>query len=526
MSKVESTLRWLEAAGDHMNAILVKETRQSLKSKQFVASFLLLVFASWVISVFGVALMGDSINYGASGQQLFYFYFVVLMIAITVIVPYGAYRSMLGEKDQNTFDSLRITSLSPWQIVWGKLLSAVLQDFIYYSAIAPFIAFTSLLEGFELPAVAFVLLCGFLISIVLSIMALMISTFANQRHWQGVLSIMLLIGLLSILGQSSAVLLSLFNDSSILQSWEFWSGFGISVLLGISYCWLFLQITAAQLTFESGNRSTGIRMISSVQFLLMNGLAWGLYMFYGSSIDDDLFYMLITITYVQLVAVGLVSVTEEDHLSRRIRKALPPRPLYRALLAPFLPGGSLGMIYFLANLGICVGLQILTMQTIVAFGGFRSSNLSEFIAFLTGLSFYLIIYLGFASAFSRLAIRTSDHLKPNHVRVITVLVFAIGCVIPIIVKAMEVWKWRQYSLFEVTNPFLTLMEISERDAWRMPVLTLLFAFATIALLLNLKSMMKNFFGVIALKTEATHENVQVQPFQIPEESPTNPAAEG
>jgi hypothetical protein len=525
MSTVEATLKWLEKSSDWMNAILVKETRQSLKSRQFVATFLLLVFASWVISVFGVAIMGESINYGASGQRLFIPYFVVLMIAVTVIVPYGAFRSMLGEKDQNTFDSLRITSLSPWQIVWGKLMSAVLQDFIYYSAIAPFIAFTSLLEGFELPSVAFVLVCGFLVSIVLSIMALMVSTFAHQRHWQGILSIMLLIGLLTALGQTSAVLLALFSDSSLLQSWDFWQGTGIVVLIGLSYCWLFLEITSIQLTFESGNRSSGIRLISSGQFLLMNLLVLGMSLFYGATFDEELFVIFAIFNYIQLTAVGFVATTEEDFLSRRIRKSLPQRRLFRFLLAPFLPGGARGMVYLLLNIAICLGLQIMIVTSIISSGSMRSGSFNDVFKTLSGVVLYLIIYLGFASAFGRFANRTAATIRPNHVRVITVLLFAIGCVIPMIAKAMEFLRWRDYSLFEIINPFATVIELADDDSWTGPILLILGFFASIAMLLNLKAMILGIHEIVSLKPESQNEEVTVAPFRIPEESSVSPTAE-
>ncbi|MDG2388216.1 MAG: hypothetical protein P8M30_02745 [Planctomycetaceae bacterium] len=526
MSTVEVTLKWLEKAGDWMNAILVKETRQSLKSRQFVASFLLLVFASWVISVFGVAMMGDSINYGASGQRLFVFYFVVLMIAVTVIVPYGAFRSMLGEKDQNTFDSLRITSLSPWQIVWGKLLSALLQDFIYYSAIAPFIAFTSLLEGFELAAVAFVLFCGFLISVALSIMALMVSTFAHQRHWQGILSIMLLIGLLTVLGQSSTVLLSMFSDSSLLQSWEFWQGTAIVVLIGLSYCWLFLEITSAQLTFESGNRSSGIRLITSGQLLMMNGLALGMSLFYGGAMGDDLFLSLAIFSYVQLTAISFVATTEEDFLSRRIRKSLPQRKLFRFLFAPFLPGGARGMVYLLMTLGLCFGLNFLTLSSISASGGMSSGTVFEITRSFLGVALYIIIYLGFASMFGRFASRTGANIRPNHVRVITVLLFAIGCVIPMIAKAMEFLRWREYSLLEIINPFATIIELAESNSWTGPILLILGVFALIAVLLNLKAMIFSIHEIVAIKAAPQDTTVTIKPFQLPEDSPSDPLVEG
>ena len=41
----------IERGSDWLNPILVKETRQSLKSRQFVATFLLMLVASWLVAV-------------------------------------------------------------------------------------------------------------------------------------------------------------------------------------------------------------------------------------------------------------------------------------------------------------------------------------------------------------------------------------------------------------------------------------------------------------------------------------------
>ena len=84
MSTIEITSKWLEQVSDFCNPILVKETRQTLKSRQFVISFMLLLIASWLISVFGMLSAGDAIEYGSTGRAFFGFYYCVLAVAIFV----------------------------------------------------------------------------------------------------------------------------------------------------------------------------------------------------------------------------------------------------------------------------------------------------------------------------------------------------------------------------------------------------------------------------------------------------------
>ena len=46
---------------DRLNPILVKETRQALKSSQFIITFMLLLTVAWLISVFGTVWYGPAI---------------------------------------------------------------------------------------------------------------------------------------------------------------------------------------------------------------------------------------------------------------------------------------------------------------------------------------------------------------------------------------------------------------------------------------------------------------------------------
>ncbi|MGE4004134.1 MAG: hypothetical protein AB7I48_28460, partial [Planctomycetaceae bacterium] len=62
MSTLERSIHLLEWVGDRANPILVKETRQSLKSRQFVVTFMLLLAASWFLFTMGLLLGGDAIE--------------------------------------------------------------------------------------------------------------------------------------------------------------------------------------------------------------------------------------------------------------------------------------------------------------------------------------------------------------------------------------------------------------------------------------------------------------------------------
>src|ERR1700676_1105671 len=118
---------WLERLGERLNPILVKECRQAVKSRQFSITFAGVLLCCWVWSIWGVASIGPSVRFGMGGEglKLFSGYFVILAFPLLVVVPHGAFRSLSDERDDRTFELLAITTLSPRQIIAGKLGGAL-----------------------------------------------------------------------------------------------------------------------------------------------------------------------------------------------------------------------------------------------------------------------------------------------------------------------------------------------------------------------------------------------------------------
>src|SRR5204863_1400529 len=98
-----------------------------------------------------------------------------------VVVPYSAFRSLAAEREDNTYDLLSITTLRPWQIVSGKLGSAIVQMGVYFSAITPCLAFTYLLRGIDLPTIAVLLTYLFFCSLGLSMVGILLATSTKRR---------------------------------------------------------------------------------------------------------------------------------------------------------------------------------------------------------------------------------------------------------------------------------------------------------------------------------------------------------
>lgn len=483
MSTVTRTQRWLELAGDWSNSILVKETRQALKSRQFVVTFMLLLVACWTMSMFGVLLSGEGIEYGEAGGSFFYVFYTVLMVAVLIIVPYGAFRSLLSEREQNTFELLSITALSPKQIVWGKLLSALVQVLIYYSAITPFIAFSSQLSGFDVPAAAYLLVVAVLASMGLSMISLMFSTAATQRQWQALNSVAVLGGLLFSFGWFMSVAMAVFAAGNFLDERSFWWVNGFALVGFTSYFILCRQITTAQLTFQSDNHSTGVRITCAAQFVLLwAGLVVYLLAEGVATVDREVVMALAVLSTLHLCVVGLFVTTESDFLSRRIRRTIPSNPLLRWVAIAFLPGGGRGYLYFVLQVIAMCAIVIILFATV--FAPMSSSTppvkltVGEYLQyFLDGdavawteqlqvvvcLVCYSIIYISVAAALGRWGRALSSEIKPAHVRVCALLVFGVALIGPYIPLVFMGPRRGGYRLYEISNPFMTIWEIQKRN---------------------------------------------------------------
>ncbi|MCY2989725.1 MAG: ABC transporter permease, partial [Planctomycetota bacterium] len=257
----------LERSSEKLNPILVKEARQALKSKQFLITFILLLVCGWGWSLIGVALVGPGIYYSPSGPFMLIGFHIVLTVPLLLIVPFSAYRSLSCEREDGTYELLSITTLSSRQIVTGKLGSALLQMLIYYSALAPCIAFTYLLRGVDVFTIAFLLFYSFLASMLLSVFGLCVAAITRARHIQVLLSVGLLIGLVfvTIVWCISWSALTYEAGRMPFDDADFWIAQAAILTACVTYFLLFLFAAAAQLSFASDNRSTKLRIVMVVQ---------------------------------------------------------------------------------------------------------------------------------------------------------------------------------------------------------------------------------------------------------------------
>ena len=491
-------LKVAEAVTDRMNPILVKEVRQALKSRQFVVTFMLLLVVAWLVSAGAAIFAPTAMEFGSAGHTLFLIYFGILAFAVIVIVPFGAHRSMLTERDQNTYELLSISSLTPRQIVNGKLLSAMVQTFVYYSAITPFIAFASLLQGFDLPLSLFLLTGAFGWSMCVSMFALMLSTLAQRRQIQAANSMGMFFLLMFQLYMTGGVMFGLSSSGVPFDDPTFWWTVGCVVAGAGSYTLLAQQVAVSRLTFESGNRSSGIRLILAAQFWLFCGAVVVESLWSGISLSAEDASGLFLFVAVHWTIAGLYASTEVDWLSRRLRRQLPRNVLLRLFLVPWMPGGARGFLWMLLHVAAIVA---------AAFLFFRDTDWLP--RYVLATCCYIVFLTGLGTGVTRWLRAVSPSFRPAHGRVLIVLIAVAMSVTPLIARALSANPMvSRFQMIDFVSPFMTLPRLIDGgfavvadDQVRDRIQISLIVAAVVAILVNARAMIDGVTEVVGRKPD-------------------------
>lgn len=511
--------RWLGRLGEHLNPILVKETRQALKSRQFALTFALLLIFGWAWSIFGLWLMGPEVSYGVKGPEMLLGYYIILAFPLVVVVPFGAFRSLASEQEEHTYELLWITTLRPRQIVSGKLGSAVMQMLIYLSAISPCVAFTYMLRGISFPTILLVIAYTVLASLGFSLIGLLIGTLSTEKHVQVLLSVLLILGLLLAFYLSclSAWGTVYYSDQFFMEA-EFWQINGAILTAYGSYFAMAFAAAVARITFASDNRSTALRVVMFAQHVLLTiWIAMGCLAAHGQYYTPWLMLFL-TLVGLHWYITGAFMVGESPDLSLRVRRQLPMSILGRSFLTWFSPGPATGYVFAISGslaALITVTAVILIVESaiggVVTRAGFVSAE--SILVFAALATSYLTIYLGLgllAVGLLRRVSRTGLVLS----LLIQILLLLLGCGVPLFIQTMSPdWGQTGYSLLQMSNPFWTLTQVADNST--LPVetpilLTVLPIVALIVLVLNLPAIIRELRHVrIAKPARVAEEDAEL-----------------
>ena len=484
----------LIALADRANPILVKETRQALKSRQFVVTFLVVLVACWMVSFAGVALVGPQIYYAAVGAEMLVAYYAILAFPLALIVPFTAFRSLAAEQEENTYDLLSITTLSSRQIVTGKLLSAVLQMLVYLSAVSPCIAFTFLLRGVDALTTAVLLAMAVLGSLGLSVFGLLVGAMARARHTQVVISVGLVLGLAGAFAGAVAMALAILEEGSgFLRQSEFWIVTVGLLTIYVTTMGLLHSAAAAQIAFVSENRSTPLRRWMMVQQACLCGAlaAFAYAVDPGGNHHAEMILLAGWFAAGYWYVMGSLMTSEWPHLSRRVQRSLPQSQLGRTFLSLFNPGPGAGYLFATANLTALTtaGIIAIAMRWIwaPAPSTFPSTIAMSSLLIAWG---YVVAYVGVGRLLIN-ALRRWVYVPMSGGFLVHAIILLTGIGVPTVMQmTSRQLRYGGYSLVHMSNPFWTLLELVNRRGSTVQVEVLILVIPAIALavlMLNIRS---------------------------------------
>ena len=470
---------------ENLNPILIKEARQSLKSRQFIITFFLLLVASCCWTVLGVVMNTPNVYYLPTGNSMIVGYYFVLAIPVMGMVPLAAHRSLAAEIDDSTFEMLSITNLTSFRIVMGKLNSSVLQMLIYFAAVVPCLAFTFLLRGVDLLTIVYLVLLVTTVSLLVTTIALMLATVAPSRAGQTMSLLMTMAVILLAEFICGVIVLESMLISNDTLTLEVWVVLGNCTVISISCMALFVKAAAARIAPITENRSTGLRYLMYLQQMLWVGCIGMMALI---SRDSEVVVFGIVVLGGYWLLMGTLMLAESPELSPRVQRGLPQTFLGRAFLTWFNPGPGTGFVYAVAS-GIA-GVSVLGIFSFVADLTVTRAEVPIYtalivIGYLAGfLGIIRLIAMPLCRRFGRMFSITTGTL-------VTVMLLALMAPSTITVL-MTGGVSNSYSTIHTLNWAWTLAEVADRQRYQIFDASLVLCVGAIIGIFNLALLFREF----------------------------------
>ncbi|MEZ6074922.1 MAG: hypothetical protein R3C56_04360 [Pirellulaceae bacterium] len=336
---------WLWA-GEHVNPIVIKEVRQSLKSKQFTISFGSDPRRGRRLDLGCHLDDGPTHLLHAGRSTVLSSYFCILAAPLMVIIPLVAFLSLTAESEDSTFELLSISALSARQIVYGKMASACVQILLYLSALAPSIVLTYLLRGVGLSSILLLLGWTVLLSIAETALGMLLGAIARTRMLQVIAAVVLLGGLFWGMGMWLSFIINFGLASMPVPGWsEFLISAGLASVLAAIVS-IALRAAAAAIDFPSENHSTPLRR----RILALLGLIcfWTIVMILMVQ-EMVVAQVMLSLVSIPMLVIGTLMTGERGIISPRAQRSLPKTFVGRVFLTWFYPGAGLGYVFIVGS---------------------------------------------------------------------------------------------------------------------------------------------------------------------------------
>lgn len=386
-----------------LNPVVVKELRQAVRS--WSVTGMLLLFLAVLFCTALTFLVTQSLEFGANqrlGAQIFQVFTAILTGASLIFIPLYVGVRLAAERQDSNLDLLYITTLTPSRIIRGKFLCGAYMIVLFFSASMPFMAFTNLLRGVDLPTVAFILVYLFLVICIAIQVAIFIACLPISKWFK------ILIGLAGVAGMIPTTAGLTYSFYSMMQS-----GIG-SMMIGTPFWTVFFTVSGCVVAAVvllyflsvglisplSANRALPIR--AYITFIwIVGGLVSARWVFKARDAGPVVGWCVATLI-VMAFALAVV-VSNQDQLSLRVKRSIPSNGLARLFAFLFFNGAAGGLVWtLLISAGTFAFAAFVVWNLPTWLPGARTltgQNREEFASMLTATILY-----GFAYALTALFI--------------------------------------------------------------------------------------------------------------------------
>jgi len=354
-----------QSLGDWLNPLLVREIRQSLRSKSFsvsvIGTSLLCLFAVLI----GIISVGESRPGGAysdAGKATFYFIYGLSWFVCCLILPVTAGNRFHEEAATGEYELFSITGISAPRIIIGKLLASFMQSLLMLSIAAPFMMSCYLLKGIS--AYDIFLMIMFLLSgtIVFTMLGIFIGSIKMSKGFYSMAQLAFVVLMFSISGPIHALLLNDFSGVDKIMM------FFISLAFG-AYITILAFLTAVyNIELPSKNRSFYLKL-----YLLSCAVIIPPFLFLVKDAEPRLL-LLNGLFLAPAVLSSLFINVRFSPAPVTVRKKWRKIGMFRIFQPVFYPGQGSALIWFFTF------ISVLTLWNCKLFNGvsFPTGHINEF----------------------------------------------------------------------------------------------------------------------------------------------------
>ena len=354
MSAAASLFRKLDG---RLNPIVVKELRQAVRSR-FVIAALLLFLAIQLVIIWLFLMMNENIASDFDGgRRIFSVLQGVLSATCIVFIPiYTGIRFAL-ERSGNNMDLFFVTTIRPRTIIWGKILAATILAVLLYSACMPFMTFTYLLRGIDLPSIFRSLASSFLVVLAAVHFAILAGSLAASIAMKILLALVGLIAMIQFLWGALyySLVVAVSQARSPSSTGSFWALTWLTSSFFVAGMGLFHALSTAVISPTMSNRTFPVRAYLTLAWLVYGAVCF----LFGDVSAGFPGVRPWAYTATLLFSAGFwVAVSEREVPSARVARTIPRNRFLRGVAFLFYTGAAGGVIWAVLMIALTLGVAV------------------------------------------------------------------------------------------------------------------------------------------------------------------------